>query len=54
MLNLANQPKQAGLTDEDEQTKSTLSFEVTGLENSTLVISTVAMEERCLRKGFNI
>jgi hypothetical protein len=51
---LAIPPKQAGPTDEEEHTKNTLSFEVTGLENPNVVISTVTMELCCLTKGFKI
>jgi len=49
MLKLAIPSKQAGLKDEEGKTKNTLSFEGTGLENTTVVISTVTMEERCWR-----
>jgi len=54
MLKLAIPPKQAGFAYEDEKTKNTLSFEGTRLGNPIVAISTVTMEERCLRKGFNI
>ena len=35
--------------DEDENTKNTFSFEGKDLQNPAVVISTVAMEERCWR-----
>jgi len=47
MLKLAIPPKQTGLMDEEANTKNTLSFEGTGLENPTVVISTVTIEESC-------
>jgi hypothetical protein len=38
--------------DEEEKTKNTLSFEEMGLENPTVVISTVTMEVRSMRFPF--
>jgi len=52
MLKLAIPPKQTGLMDAEGKTKSTLSFEGTGLENPSVIISTVTMEERCWRFSF--
>jgi hypothetical protein len=39
--------------DKEGKTKNTLSFEGMGLENPTVVISTVTTKVRCLRKCFN-
>jgi hypothetical protein len=52
MVKLSIPPKQTGHMDEDENTKNTFSFGREGLQNPAVVISTVAVEERCWRFPF--